>query len=129
MIEMHHWTARRHNRYVTKASRYYKRVINLEVDNSNMIRTYSKAITSEFAALSGFASYMYRNCNKATTSIEDKKAFERRFYWFTRQAYRNPARFAKQVGPALSDYMKEINAVTSPELAEEFLGYYISRDL
>ena len=128
MISMKDWTARRYARYVARANRYYERVINLEIDDIKMIRAYSRGVTCEFAAMSGFAQFMYRNCDKATMSIERKKAYERRFYWFTRQAYRNPVRFAKQVGPPFYDYVKDVLSESVITHAQTYVENYVNKD-
>ena len=78
---------------MSRANRLHRRVVGMEVSDLRMIQTFSKAITREYVALSGYAYYMHKKCKKATTQIEEKEAFIRRLYWFTRLAYRNPVKF------------------------------------
>ena len=101
----------------------------MEVTDLKMIKIFSKAITREYVALSGFAQYMQKKCKKATSLIEEKEAFIRRLYWFTRQAYRNPSKFSSQVGPALFDQIKNVNMTDPQVTSSNFALSYVANDL
>ena len=130
MIEMKHWTARRYARNLGRANRYHEKVLRLEVDDLKMVRTFSRAIAAEYAALSGFFSFMNKKCTNASTDQVNKESYIRRVYWFTRQAQRNPMRFARQVGPSVYDYIKDaMTAVLPSEYSNLFITYYVSADI